>query len=323
MKTKVLLFLSFFCGFIPHSYAVDDTAANLIPEGKISLSDLTDTLNRKYPKEKKNFWNVSGIAYHDFSGISGSDVIVGLSGYRDKGIVYNNNKQLVEDAGAGFGYFHLENGIWKLRQVELVEGKRYEGFEGADLTSSGKDQLVVYSAEGVTEIACVYTVQSNGNFKRIATIEGYGMGPRVSQESGKPLMVDFQRALINHCDDCQVYYGRPYRWDGSKFTEDKNDFLDRVQSYDPFHSTGAESSNDLKFFESYLASHPNDFCAIANCLDLSTRLNFSDKVEQYRNRLIQLGSDSVECHYCDDWLMGKNRVYQKQYLEKILNDLGK
>ncbi len=318
MKTNLLLFLCLLVGFATQAYGVDDSAANLIPQGKISLSNLTDTLNRKYPKDKENFWNVSGIAYHDFSGAPDQDVVIGLSGYRDKGLIYNNNKQLVEDAGAGFGYFHLEDGIWKLRQVELVEGKKYEGFEGADLTGSGKDQLVVYSSDGVTEIACVYAVQKNGNFKRIATIAGYGMGPRVSQESGKPLIVDFQRALINRQADCPVYYGRPYRWDGINFVEAKDDFLDLVQSYDPFHSTEAESISDLAFFEGYLSDHPNDFCAAANCFDLSTRLNLKDKMEKYRKQLIKLASGSPDCRYCDDWLMGKNRVYQKQYLDMIL-----
>src|ERR1035441_5370549 len=197
--------------------AVDDTAANLVAEGKISLSQLTDTLNRKYPRGRETFWNVSGIAYHDFSRISQSDVIVGLSGYRDKGLVYNNDKQLVEDAGAGFAYFHLEKDDWKLRQVELVEGKKYEGFEGAGLMGSGNDQLVVYTSDGPEQIAAIYGIGKNGNFGKIAVITGDGLGPRVAQESGKPLMVDFQPALINNREDRGIFFGRPYSWDGAEF----------------------------------------------------------------------------------------------------------
>ena len=321
MRSKTPLFpiLAFTLALWPGtSRAVDATAANLVAEGRLSLSKMTDALNRKYPKDRKVFWNVSGIAYHDFTGVPQADVIVGLSGYLDKGMIYNDDKQLVEDAGAAFAYFHLENGDWKLLQVEEVEGKKYEGFEGADLTGSGKDQLVVYSSHGDKHRAAVFQIGRNGLFEKLTTITGYGLGPRVAQEDGKPLMVDYQRALVNHCDDCGIFYGRPYHWDGAKFVEDKDDFLDHVQSYDPFHSTNDETSNDLAFFEDFLATHPADFCAIANCFDLATRLGLDEKARQYRQKLSRLGPDSLNDKYCDDWLTGKNQASQKMYVEQVL-----
>ena len=244
MKVKILLAFGFlFSLFFPAlpSLAVDDTAANLVAEGDINLTQMIDALNHRYPKDKELFWNVSGIAYHDFTGTNQSDVIIGLSGYKDKGLVYNNEKQLVEDAGAAFAYFHKVGDGWKLEQVEEVVGAKYEGFEGADLIASGKDQLVVYTSTGTAQMATVYEIEHDGIFKTISTITGYGMGPRVSQEEGKTQIVDFQKALINPCDDCHVYYGRPYLWDGHKFVEQPDDFLDHVQSYDPAHTSNTEA----------------------------------------------------------------------------------
>ncbi len=299
------------------SDAVDDSAANLVAEGGINLTQMTDALNRKYPKEKEAFWNVSGIAYHDFSGAPQSDVIVGLSGYRDKGMVYNNEKQLVEDAGAGFAYFHLEKDEWKLRQVELVEGKRYEGFEGANLMGSGGDQLVIYTSDGKKQIAAVYGIGKNRNFAKIAVITGYGLGPRVASESGKPLMVDFQPALINNQDDWAIYFGRAYPWDGKKFVKQNDDFLDHVQAFDPFHSTPDETTQELAFFEGYLSTHPDDFCTLANCYELSSRMGLKEKADGYRKKLAH-GDSSIDCKYCDEWLMDKNKAGQEVYLDEIL-----
>jgi len=297
-------------------WAVDDTAANLIPEGKISLSSIIDTLNKKYPKDKENFWNVSGIAYHDFTGGDQTDVIVGLAGFRDRGMTYNSGKQLVEDAGAGFAYFHMVNDQWKLVQVEVVEGKKYIGFEGADLTGAGKDQLVVYSSTGEKQMATVYAIQGKGAFGKVATITGYGMGPRVVQQNGKSLVVDYQRALVNRCDDCGIYYGRAYDWDGKDFTEQKNEFLDQVQAYDPFKANEAEAVQALAFFEGYLKDHPKDFCALANCYDLSNRLNLKDKMETYRKALT--GSETVlDYKYYDEWQFNKNKATQKGYLQQL------
>lgn len=297
--------------------AVDDSAANLVAEGRISLSRMIDTLNRKYPKGREFFWNVSGIAYHDFSGAPQGDVIVGLSGYRDVGRKYNNDRQLVEDAGAGFAYFRSEKGEWKLSQVEVVEGKRYEGFEGADLLGSGKDQLVVYSGTGEREWATVYAVRKNGSFEKVATVAGQELGPRVAREPGKPRLVDYQRALVNRCDDCGIYYGRPYDWDGRAFVEQSDDFLDHVRAYDPFHSTEAETSLSLAYFESYLSGHPADFCALANCYDLSNRLGLAEKADAYRRRLARWAGGSVDCKYCDEWTAEKNKANAQQYLEQV------
>jgi hypothetical protein len=305
------------------SFAVDNTASNLVAEGRISLSAITDTLKKKYPKDKEVFWNVSGNAFHDFSAVTQTDIIVGMSGYLDRGVVYNNNKQLVDDAGSAFAYFHLEGDDWKMKQVEEAEGKKYEGFEGADLTGAGKDQLVLYTSTDTLQMASVYAIDKNGTFKKIATIKGTGLGPRVEQEDGKTLIVDFQRALVNRCGDCEVYHGRAYQWDGKNFVEQPDDFLDHVQAYDPFHSTDAETAQTLAFFEGYLAANPDDFSAAANCYDLSDRLGLKDKMAQYRKQLIKIGTDSVKCKYCDEWLLGKNRAYKEQYLEQVLGQKKK
>lgn len=298
--------------------AVDETAANLVAEGKINLTLMIDTLNRKYPGEKENFWNVSGIAFHDFTGAQQSDVIIGLSGYRDKGMVYNNEKQLVEDAGSGFAYFHFEKGEWKLRQVELAEGKKYEGFEGVDLTGSGNDQLVLYSSTGEKQITGVYAIQKNGVFAKFATIAGYGLGPRVAHQSDKPQIVDYQRALVNTCEYCGIYYGRPYEWDGHKFLEQKNDFLDHVEACDLVHFTDVEKTRSLAYFEGYLTAHPKDFCAVANCFDISSRLGLKDKADHYKQMLANMGEESLVCEYCDDWTMDHNKATMEEYLNQIL-----
>ena len=300
------------------AFAVDETAANLVAEGKINLSQMIDTLNGKYPKDREFFWNVSGIAYHDFSGSSQADVLIGLSGYRDSGKKYNNDKQLVEDAGAGFAYFRLEGDQWKLKQVELVEGKRYEGFEGADLMGTGREQLVVYTSIGEKQLANVYAIQKNGTFGRVTSITGYGLGPRVALESGKPLIVDFQPALVNSGSEWVIYNGRPFPWDGRKFVEQKDEFLDHVQAYDPFHSTVTETTRALTFFEGYLSTHPKDFCATANCYELSNRLALKDKTDQYKKALAGLGDNSLECRYCDEWMREKNKSNAMEYLNQVL-----
>jgi hypothetical protein len=224
----------------------------------------------------------------------------------------------VEDAGAGFAFFHLEKDEWKLRQVELVEGKRYEGFEGADLVGSGRDQLVVYSSIGEKQIANVYAIRKDNTFGKVATVAGYGLGPRVALESGKPLIVDFQPALISNQEDWAIYYGRPYPWDGRKFVEQGDDFLDHVHAYDPSHSTDAEASQSLAFFEGYLTTHPKDFCAMANCFELSNRLGLREKAGNYRKKLAGLGDDSLECKYCDEWMRERNKANAKEYLDQVL-----
>jgi len=300
------------------SQAVDETAAELVAEGRINLSHMIDTLNRKYPQYREAFFNVSGIAYHDFSGSPQTDVIIGLSGYKDVGKSYNNGKQLVEDAGAAFAYFHLEKDEWKLKQVELVEGKKYEGFEGADLVGTGKDQLVIYTSTGNRQMASLYEIGKGGAFDKVTLIAGLGLGPRVAQESGKPLMVDFQRALVNTCDECGVYYGRPYHWNGKQFLEASDDFLDHVLAYDPFHSPAEEAAQALSFFEDYLSAHAGDFCATANCYDLSNRLGLKDKTEKYKQMLARLGENSLQCKYCDEWLENKNKATQEEYLNQVL-----
>lgn len=318
LKARFYPVLVFFLALWPQpSRAVDETAANLIPEGKISLSLIIDTLNHKYSRGREFFWNVSGIAFHDFTGVPQSDVIVGLAGYRDRGMTYNSGKQLVEDAGAGFAYFHLDKDKWSLKQVEIVEGRKYEGFEGSNLMGTGEDQLVVYSSADDTKLASVFAVGKKGEFEKIAVIRGNGMGPRVSPESGKPLMVDFQRALVNRCEDCDIYYGRPYDWNGKTFVQRPDDFLDQVQSYDPLHSTEADSTKVLGFFENYLSTNPQDFCALANCFDLSTRLGLSDKAADYRKRLAHLGDVSPQCKYCDEWMMNKNKATAMEYVSSI------
>jgi len=298
--------------------AVDDTAANLVAQGKISLSKMIDELNRKYPKDREFFWNVSGIAYHDFTGIPQTDVIVGLSGYRDKGLVYNNEKQLVEDAGAGFAYFHLDKEEWKLIQVEVVEGKKYEGFEGTDLTGAKVDQLALYSSTGDKQMTSIYVLQKNGIFSKMTTIVGYGLGPRVAQQGGKVHIVDYQRALVSDCDECGIYYGRPYEWNGKGFVEQSDEFLDHVHSCDLAHSTDTQLTQSLAFFEGYLGSHPGDFCALANCYDVSVRLGLKDKADGYKRSLAKAGLESLACKYCDDWTMDHNKANGEEYLNLIL-----
>jgi hypothetical protein len=297
--------------------AVDETASNLVAFGAINLTEMTDTLNQKYPATRKAFWNVSGIAYHDFTGGVKDDVMIGLSGYQDKGLVYNGEKQLVEDTGSGFAYYHKVKGMWKLVQVELVEGKHYVGFEGADLTGEGKDQLVVYSSDGVTQIANIYTLGGEGLFHKVTRIASNGMGPRVSIQNGKPMMVDYQAALINTCEDCAVYYGRPYQWDGKKFTEGKDEYLDQVESYDPIHATDSQCAKALAYFENYLKAHPDDFGAMANCYDLSLRLGLKKEADGFKKQLEDWGDQKAACPYCDEWLQNRNKVYQQQYLDRL------
>ncbi len=321
MKKKAFFIISFIGAFLLPAFpafAVDDTASNLISYGQIRLGDINDLINKKYPGKKENFWNVSGIAYHNFSDAPKTDVIIGVAGYRDNGVIYNLGRQMVEDAGAGFAYFHKVKDDWKLIQVELVDGKKYEGFEGSDLTAQGRDQLVVYSSSGITQIANIYIFNNGGSFKKAASIQGFGMGPRVAGESGKHLMVDYQRAMINNEEGFRIYYGRPFRWNGHGFMVAKDEFLDRVQSFDPVHSTNGESLKALEFFEKYLSGHPKDFCAIADCYDLSRRLGLPEKRDQYRKQLAQMKEEPVVCDLCDEWLNDKNHNAQQQYLEWLM-----
>ncbi len=319
MKTE-FVFSIFIMGLFQLSvlplFAVDDTASNLVAFGQIRLGEINERLNKKYQGKKEIFWNVSGIAYHDFSDSPKSDVIIGIAGYKDNGVVYNLGRQMVEDAGSGFAYFHKGKDDWKLVQVELVDGKKYEGFEGADLTAQGRDQLVVYSSSGITQIANVF-IYKDGTFRKSASIQGLGMGPRVAKESGKPLMVDYQKAMINNEQEFQIYYGRPFRWNGRGFVGAKDEFLDHVQSYDPVHSTNGESLKLLEYIESYLTAHPKDFCAIADCFDLSRRLGLTEKVGQYRQQLSAMRDEPVACSFCDEWLSDKNHDAQQQYLDGL------
>ncbi len=311
--------LFFFLLLLPlqGAWAVDETASDLIAFGQINLTHMTDTLNQKYPATRKAFWNVTGIAYHDFSGGEKDDVVIGLSGYQDKGLVYNGDKQLVEDTGAAFAYFHKVKDEWKLSQVEMVEGKHYEGFEGADLTGEGKDQLVVYSSQGATQIANIYTLGGEGLFHPVTRIASNGMGPRVSKLEGKILMVDYQRARINNCDDCLIYYGRPYQWDGKRFAEGADEYLDQVSSYDALHATDDQCSKYLSYFENYLKNHPDDFSCLANCYDLSQRLEDQKDAVKFQAQLEDWGDRPAACPYCDSWLKDRNKVHQDQYLNQI------
>ena len=243
--------------------------------------------------------------------------MIGLSGYQDKGLVYNGEKQLVEDTGAGFAYFHKTGDAWKLLQVQLVEGKHYVGFEGADLTGEGKDQLVLYSSEGATQIASILSLGPDGVFHPLTRIASNGMGPRVSTQDGKPLMVDYERALINPCEDCAIYYGRPYLWDGKKFTEGQEEYLDQVRNYDPVHTPDAQCAKVLAYFENYLKAHTDSFGAMANCYDLSLRLGLQKEAEEFKQQLENWGDQSSVCPYCDEWLEGRNKVYQDNYLDQM------
>jgi hypothetical protein len=298
-------------------FAVDEGASMLIAMGQVRLEDINDKIGRQYPGKKGIYWNIAGTAYHHFSKAPHTDVIIGIAGYKDVGVIYNAGRQMVEDAGSGFAYFHKVKDDWKLIQVELVDGKKYEGYEGADLASLGADQLVVYSASGVTQIADIYRFEPNGRFKKMGSVTGYGEGPQVAWEAGKPLMVDFQRTMIKNGDEFQIYYGRPYRWNGREFLKDKDDFLDLVQTYDPVHPIHAGSAKDLEFFENYAADHPEDFCAVANCFGLSRRLGLKDKMAEYTKRLMGMAGKPVVGPYCDSWIAGKNQAAQQLYLEWV------
>ncbi|HTA76930.1 MAG TPA: hypothetical protein VK791_07225 [bacterium] len=310
------LTLSVFCS-IP-AYAVDESAADLVARGRLRLADITDAINKKYQGQKENYWDIANIAYHDFTGVPEVDVVVGLAGYHDKGSIYNDGKQVVEDAGAGFGYFHKEKDNWKLKQVELVRGKKYDGFEGADLIGLAKDQLVVYSSSDKEKIATVYMVPLNHVLKQIAVIVGKDFGPRVAQNGNKALMVDFRRALVKTCDGCQIYYGHAYRWQDHQFTPEDDDFLEAVEKYSDEKLSNADVQKGLTWFEDYLSNHPKDFCALANCYDLSVKLNLSDKAEDYKTKLTKLGmAADLNLKYCDQWLSDKNKAFQQQYLDVL------
>ncbi len=296
-------------------FAVDETASILIAYGQIRLGEINARIDQEYPRKKGVFWNISGDAYHDFTRAPRSDVIIGLAGYIDTGVVYNNGRQMVKDAGSGFAYFHKVKDDWKLIQVEMAEGKKYKGFEGADLFNQGVDQLVVYSSSATTQFADIYQFHNNGHFEKKASIKGFAMGPRVFVSSGRPILVDYQRATINQ--DFPIYYGRPFKWNGSGFVRAKDGYLDRVQFYDPLHSTDAESSKELAFFEDFLSRHPTDFCALANCYDLCRRLGILAKTEQYRKELAVTKEDPAVFEYCGRWLTGRNQSSRKQYLEWI------
>ncbi len=314
---KIIICLFLMCLFVVPVFAVDDTACGLIAMGQIGLSGINQRIMKEHPDKKGVYWNIVGTAYHDFSKVPKSDVIIGLSGYRDVGVIYNGGRQMVEDAGAGFAYFHKAKDDWKLIQVELTDGKKYKGFEGADLISQGIDQLVIYSSAGATQIADVYVFNAEGKFTNVAALRGFGEGPLVTREHGQALMVDFQRAMVKTGDEFQIYYGRPYRWTGSEFLEDKDEFLNLIQAYDPLHPLNDHSLKDLIFCENYLTYHPKDFCVLADCYDLSRRLGLKDKVDKYRGQLLDMKDQPVDCHFCDDWLAGKNKAAQQLYLELL------
>ncbi len=305
------------------AFATDETACMLIAMGQIRLGDINDRIAKKYPSQKGTYWNIAGTAYHEFSKTPETDVIIGVSGYRDVGVVYNSERQMVEDAGSGFAYFHKVQGDWKLIQVELGGGKKYEGYEGADLTVAGRDQLVVYSSSGTTQIADIYAFKDSpeaGSFKKLASFQGFGEGPRVTKESGKPILVDYQRAMIKSGDEFQIYYGRPIRWTGKEFTRDKDGFLDLVQTYDSVHPLHAQSPKDLAYFEDYYSSHPGDFCALSDCYSLSRRLGLADKMAQYRRELQRVKDKPVTCGHCDPWINGRNQVAQQLFLEWVFSN---
>jgi hypothetical protein len=299
-------------------YAVDESAADLVARGRLRLADLTDAINKKYPGEKENYWDIASIAYHDFTGVPEVDVVVGLEGYHDKGGIYNDGKQVVEDAGAGFGYFHKEKDDWVLKQVELVRGKKYDGFEGADLIGLGKDQLVVYSSTDNDKFATVFMVDMRHVLKKAAEMAGKDYGPRVAQDNGQFLIVDFRRALVKNCDACQIYEGRAYHWENHKFTPEANDFLGAVEKYSDPGLDSAAKQTGLSWFENYLTDHPKDFCALANCYELSASLGLTDEASDYKAKLIQLDMNSnLNLKYCDQWLSDKNHAFQQQYLNEL------
>src|ERR1700677_2460028 len=321
MRTKLavmfLLFSALSALTIP-VFAVDESAADLVARGRLRLADLTDAINRKYPGQKENYWDIASIAYHDFTGVPEVDVVVGLEGYHDKGGIYNNGKQVVEDSGAGFGYFHKEKDDWKLKQVELVRGKKYDGFEGADLIGLGKDQVVVYSSTDTDKIATVFMVTMSHALKQVAEMVGKDYGPRVAQDNNQFLIVDFRRALVKNSAASQIYEGRAYHWQNHKFVPEDNDFLGAVEKYsDPGLDTAAKQTG-LGWFENYLTAHPKDFCALANCYDLSLSLGLTDEAADYKAKLVKLDMNSdLNLKYCDQWLTDKNHAFQKQYLNEL------
>jgi len=313
-----LLTFSIFSTLSIPVYAVDESAADLVARGRLHLSDITDAINKKYHGQKENYWDIASIAYHDFTGVPEVDVVVGLEGYHDKGGNYNDGKQVVEDSGAGFAYFHKDKDEWKLKQVELVQGKKYDGFEGADLIGLAKDQLVVYSSTDNEKIATVFMVPLNHVLKQIAVMEGKDFGPRVAQNENKFLMVNFRRALISNCDNCQIYYGCAYHWKDHQFVPEADDFLEAVEKYSNVNLNDADRQRGLTWFENYLTVHPNDFCALANGYELSQKLNLADKAADYKTKLSRLGIKSeLNLKYCDQWLSDKNRAFQQQYLEDL------
>ena len=297
--------------------AVDETASMIIAMGQIRLGDIDDRIAKQYADKKGVYWNIVGSAYHDFSAEPRTDVIIGIAGYKDVGVIYNSERQMVEDAGSGFAYFHKSPKGWKLIQVDLATGKKYEGYQGADLTAQGGDQLVVYSASVTTKYADIYHFDGKGYFHKAATVHGFGEGLSVVEDAGKPLLVAYQRAMIKNGDEFQIYYGRPFRWNGREFQLDRDDFLDRVQSYDPVHSLRDESEKDLEFFENCLSGHPDNFCALADCYDLSRRLELNDKAAQYRARLIRNGKMTSAGPNTDPWIGGKNQVAWELSLEWV------
>jgi hypothetical protein len=300
--------------------AVDETASMLIAMGQIRLGDINDRITREHPDKKGVYWNIAGSAYHDFSKKNRTDVIIGISGYLDVGVIYNAGRQMVEDAGSGFAYFHKAKDQWKLVQVELSDGKKYEGYEGRDLTDAGTDQLVVYSSSGTTQIADVYRFDGGDKaiFKKIAAVHGFGEGLSIVEEDGEPLLVAYERAMIKNGDEFQIYYGRPYRWEGQNFVEDPDEFLDLVQFYDPVHSLREGSAKDLAFLENYAASHPDDFCALADCFDLSRRLGLQEKAILYRKKMMVWKGKPLVTPYSEKWIDEKNQIAQQLYLEWVV-----
>jgi hypothetical protein len=315
----ILLAVSVLSSWTLPVYAVDESAADLVARGRLRLADITEAINKKYQGQKENYWDIANIAYHDFTGVPEVDVVVGLAGFHDKGNIYNDGKQVVDDAGAGFGYFHKEKDNWKLQQVELVRGKKYDGFEGADLIGLGKDQLVVYSStENKEKIATVFMVPRNHVLKQIAEIVGKDFGPRVAQDGNKFLMVDFRKALVKDGPGFQIYYGHAYRWKDHQFTPEDNDFLEAVEKYSDPKLANADKQKGLTWFEDYLTAHPKDFCALADCYDLSLALNLDDKAAGYKKKLVKLGMKAeLNTKYCDQWLSDKNLAFQKLYLDVL------
>jgi hypothetical protein len=318
MKNQILAVL-FILSLSAPTYAVDESAADLVARGRLRLADITDMIKRQHPKEKEVFWDIASIAYHDFTGVPEVDVVVGLAGYQDNGEIYNNGKQVVEDAGAGFAYFHKEKDDWKLKQVELVRGKKYDGFEGADLMGLEKDQLVVYSSTGAEKVASVFMVQLNHLLKQVAVIVGKDFGPRVARDSNKFVMVDFRRALVKNSESFPIYYGHAYQWVNHQFVPEKDDYLVAVEKYSLAQNADPKVFQEgLTWFETYLTGHPNDFCSLANCYDLSVQLGLMDKADAYKKQLVKLGPKAeLNSQYCDQWLSDKNHAYQQDYLEDL------